>query len=448
MRVPSRTEAGDHAWIVAVVVAVNALLVIGLWFRHGGIGAISGPGAVATAAGQVTALLGTYAVLLELLLMARLPWLERYVGLDRLATWHRWTGFTAIWLLTAHLVFTTLGYAQSNRHSVLWQTGDFIRHYPDVLMAFVGFALLVAVAATSARVARRELRRESWYGIHLYAYLAVALTFAHQLAVGNDFSTDAAARIYWSALYLAVIAAILVWRIGQPLARNLRHQLRVVGVEQEAPGVVSIYMSGRDLARLDAQAGQWFLWRFLTRDGWYKAHPFSLSSAPNGRHLRITVKQLGDESAKMQRVRPGTRVFAEGPYGRFTPELRTRRKVLLLAGGIGITPLRAMLDAMPGGPGDVILLYRIVSPRDAVFAEELDALARTRGVTVHILPGEEIGTDQTDLLGIPALRRGVPDLATRDCFVCGPPAFIEVIRRRLRILGVPRGRIHYERFEF
>src|SRR5262249_45074291 len=159
--------------------------------------------------------------------------------------------------------------------------------------------------------------------------------------------------------------------------------------------------------------------------------------------LRFTVKRLGDESAKMQHIRPGTRVFAEGPYGRFTPQLQTRRKVLLIAGGIGITPLRAMLDAMRGDPGDVVLLYRTVTPRDAVFAEELDALARRRGVTVHILPGEQIGTDQTDMLGIPALRRGVPDIAARDCFVCGPPAFIEVLRGRLRKLGVPRARIHF-----
>ena len=92
-------------------------------------------------------------------------------------------------------------------------------------------------------------------------------------------------------------------------------------VTAEAPGVVSIYLSGRDLDALDAQSGQFFLWRFLTPDRWWKAHPFSLSAAPTKRGLRITVKDLGDDTHALQHVRPGTRVFAEGPYGTFTADL-------------------------------------------------------------------------------------------------------------------------------
>jgi len=442
-----RAVAADRAFIVGVVVVVNALVILGLWLRHGGLSAASGPGGIATAIGQVTALLGTYAVLLQLLLMSRLPWLERYVGLDRLAVWHRWNGFVAIWLLVAHLVFTTLGYAQGDQKSIVAQTKDFISHYPDVLMAFVGLALLIAVAATSVRAARGTLRREVWYTVHLYAYLAVALSFAHQLAVGTDFSSDRAARTYWVALYLVVVAIILIWRVGQPLLFNQRHQLRVHDVRREAPGVVSIYIAGRNLQDVDAAPGQFFLWRFLSRDGWYKSHPFSLSAAP-GKRLRITVKSLGDETRRLQAIRRGTRVFAEGPYGTFTAGRRTKRKVLLIAGGIGITPLRAMIDSMPGGPGDIVLLYRIAQPTDAVFEEELREFARAGRITLHIIPGTEIGDDNTDLLSVPALRAGVPDIRRRDCFVCGPPALTDALCRRLEILGVPRKQIHFERFEF
>ncbi len=437
----------DRAFVVAVIVAVNALVIVGLWVRHGELNAVSGPGGTATAVGQLTALLGTYAVLLQLLLMSRLPWIERAIGLDRLAVWHRWNGFVAIWLLIAHLVFTTLGYAQGGHKSIVAQTTDFISHYPDVLMAFVGLALLVAVAATSVRAARGTLRREIWYAVHLYAYLAVALAFAHQLAVGTDFSGDRAARVYWCALYIAVAATILTWRVGKPLLFNRRHQFRVHDVRREAPGVVSIYIAGRNLQSVDADPGQFFLWRFLTRDGWYKSHPFSLSAAP-GKRLRITVKSLGDETKRLQRIRRGTRVFAEGPYGTFTARRRTKRKVLMIAGGIGITPLRAMIDAMPAKPGDIILLYRIAQPADAVFEEELRELAREGRITLHVIPGTQIGDDNTDLLGVPALRAGVPDIRRRDCFVCGPPAMTDAVLRRLDILKVPRKQIHYERFEF
>jgi predicted ferric reductase len=354
--VAARSRAADRAWIVVVVVAANALVAVGLWFRHGGLDNATGPGATPTAIGQLTGLLGAYAVLLELLLMARMPWLERYMGLNRLAVWHRWNGFAAVWLLVAHTVFITIGYAASDRQSLVGQTLDFVNHYPDVLMAFVGLALFIGVAVASARLARRALRRETWYLLHLYAYLAVALGFAHQLAVGNDFSDDPVARAWWVSLYVLVMGSILAWRVGWPLWFNARHRLRVERVEREAPGVVSIYMTGHGVDRMKIRPGQFFLWRFLTRDGWWKSHPFSISAGPTKRRLRITVKDLGDHTGALQQVRRGTGVFAEGPYGTFTAERRTRRKVLLVAGGIGITPLRALLDSLPADKGDVTLL--------------------------------------------------------------------------------------------
>src|SRR5262249_38043397 len=161
--------------------------------------------------------------------------------------------------------------------------------------------------------------REAWYAVHLYAYLAVALSFAHQLAVGTDFSNDALARAWWVALYVVVFGAIIVWRIGRPLFFNARHQLRIHSVRPESSGVVSIYVSGHRLDEIHARAGQFFLWRFFAGAGaWTKAHPFSLSAAPTNRLLRITVKGVGDDTRRMQRLKPGVRVFAEGPYGTFT----------------------------------------------------------------------------------------------------------------------------------
>ena len=217
-------------------------------------------------------------------------------------------------------------------------------------------------------------------------------------------------------------------------------------MKREAPDVVSIEVRGRDLDRLDAQPGQFFLWRFITPTGWFQAHPFSLSAAPRNDRLRITVKNLGDHSARLQRMGPGVRVLAEGPYGTFTAARRSRRQVLLIAGGIGITPLRALLDTF-GPDDDVVLLYRVAMADDAVFVDELRRFARAPNMRIHVIAGNEIGDDRTDLLGVPALKRGVPDITTRDCFVCGPPAFLEALRRRLAILGVPRRQIHYERFE-
>ncbi len=428
--------------------AVNAVVVVGLWLRHGGLGTLDQPGGSLMAAGQLTALVGTYAVLVQLLLMSRIGWLERYIGFDRLAVWHRWTGFAAVTLLSAHVVCTTLGYAASSGQSIPTQIGDFVEHYPDVLMAIVGFALFLAIAVTSVRLARQRLSREAWYALHLYAYLAVALSFAHQLAVGSDFVDDPVARFWWVALYVAVGLAILAWRVGRPIWFNLHHRLRVEAVRPEADGVTSVYVSGNDLAGVAARPGQFFLWRFLTGTGWARAHPYSLSAVPKDRFLRITVKDVGDDSHRVQALRPGVRVFAEGPYGTFTADRRTCRRVVLIAGGIGITPIRALVASLPAEPGDVTLLYRAAYPADVVFGNELASLAGRTGIELHVLVGPEVGDDRTDRLGVPALRALVPDIAHRDVYVCGPPAMVDAVRRRLDILRVPHGRVHFERFAY
>jgi ferredoxin-NADP reductase len=216
-------------------------------------------------------------------------------------------------------------------------------------------------------------------------------------------------------------------------------------VQTESANVVSLIVTGRSLDRMGAQAGQFFRWRFLTRHHWWEAHPFSLSAPPTRKALRITAKGVGDHSQALRMVRPGTRVMAEGPYGNLTARRRSRRRVLLIAGGVGITPLRALLEALPAGPGDITLLYRASSESDLLFRSELDELARRRDLNVAYLLG---GRDKRpDPLGAPHLLKCVPDVTQRDVYLCGPPAMMERATKSLRSLGVPRAQIHRERFE-
>jgi len=448
-RPSARRRRADHAFDVSIAAAANAILIAGLWLRHGGLHTLTTAGGPMTAIGQLTGLFGMYAILIELTLMARIPWLERHLGFDRLAVWHRWTGFAVVNLLLVHAVTITLGYAQSNSQSVPTQVGDFIRHYPDVLMAIVSLVLFVVVAASSMRTARKRIERERWYSVHLYVYLAVALGFAHQLSVGSDFIDDRVARWWWSALLALTAAALLWFRVLSPLLFNLRHQFRITHVVPEAPGVVSLYISGRSLRTVKAQAGQFFMLRLLTTDGWYRAHPFSLSAPPEGHFLRFTIKSLGDHTERLQRVAPGTRVALEGPLGTFTARRRTKPRVALIAGGIGITPLRALLDDLCRScqPGDISLLYRVATQQDILFGNELRQYLQ-HGVDVRVIVDNNIGTDRTDRLGIPALRQMLPDLAARDVYLCGPPAFVDALGRRVRRIGVPRARIHHERFDY
>jgi predicted ferric reductase len=433
---------------VALLVA-NGALIVAMWIRHGGTDSLNSPGAILTAAGQITALLGTYLALIQLVLMARSPWLDQVFGMDRLAWAHRWLGFATVWLLAGHAVLTTVGWSLGDGRSVLDETTTLLGTYPFVLMATAGMACFLAVAVTSVRAARRRLSHETWFGIHLYAYLAIALGFAHQLVVGTDFATDPVARIYWTSLLVITAAMVVVFRFGQPIATTLRHQTRVGSVVTEAPGVVSVYVTGRDLDRLAARSGQYFNLRLLTRDDWWRAHPFSLSAAPNGKSLRFTIKSLGDWTARLQALKPGTRVALEGPYGTMTGARRTRQRVLLIAGGIGIAPLRALLESLPARPGELTLLYRASREADLVFRDELDALAAHRGASVRYLVGRRgsraMPDDPLDAAGIGNL---VPDVRERDVYICGPLRLMESVRTSLNELAVPASQIHLERFAY
>ena len=333
---------------LALLVAANAVVVVSLWWSSGGAQDVDDTASLIVGIGRISGLLGAYHVLIELLLLARLPVLERLAGFERLTRLHRLNGFAAISLLLAHAALITVGYALADKLSLPDEVGKLISGYPGVITAIAGLAALVAVVASSVVIARRRLRYETWYFVHLYAYLGVALAFSHQLATGTDFVGEPAARAYWTSLYVVTLALIVGFRFGQPVARSLRHRLRVERVIEEGPGVVSIEIGGVQLERMGARAGQFFTWRFLTRDRWWEAHPFSLSAAPDGRRMRITVKGLGDYTARLRAIPPGTRVIAEGPFGAFTSAARRRPRVALIAGGVGITPIRALLEEMPG----------------------------------------------------------------------------------------------------
>ncbi|MGH9058621.1 MAG: ferric reductase-like transmembrane domain-containing protein, partial [Acidimicrobiales bacterium] len=315
---PSTVAALDQPTreaLVAAVIGAGALVVCALWWRDTTPASVHGFGPWLTAAGRVTGLVGTYLVVIEVLLMGRVPWLDRLIGMDRLAVWHRRNGEYSIGLLVAHAALTIWGYGVTAHAGLVSETKVVVFTYTDMLAATVGLALLVLVGLISARGLRRRVSYHTWYFIHLYTYLALALSFAHQFATGVDFATHPLNRAVWIGLYAAVGLLLVTYRVGKPVRDTLRHRLRVARVVEEGPRFISVYVTGRRLADLRAQSGQFFMWRFLTRDGWWQAHPYSLSAAPNGQWLRLTVKDLGDHSSGLARLRRGTRVMSEGPYG-------------------------------------------------------------------------------------------------------------------------------------
>ncbi|WP_436497196.1 ferredoxin reductase family protein [Actinokineospora sp. HUAS TT18] len=420
-------------WAMWAFVLVNLVIVEVLFITSG-----TGKNSILTVAKFV----GLHAALLmifQLLLVARLPWLDRRIGMDRLTVWHRWTGFTLLWTVLTHATLVVLGYATLDDAS-MGRTFLALAGVPASLLGMIAAATVSAIAITSLRSVRRKLRYETWHALHLMVYLAISVAFVHQLLETTTFKSSTFATVYWWALWILAVGSLVTGRIAVPLWRNARHRFRVQAVVPESDNVASVYVTGRDLDRLPARAGQFFIWRFPGHNHWWLANPFSLSAAPDGRSLRLTAKAVGTASAGLRHVPVGTRVFMEGPYGAFTSLQRTRPGTLLIAGGVGITPIRALLEER--STADVVVLYRVRDERDAVLLGEVRQLIGAG--RLHLLTGRT--KDGARPFEPDSLREMVPDIAERDVYVCGPPAMTSSVLSSLRAIGVPRSQVHAEKF--
>ncbi len=424
-----------------VVVGVGLGATVAQTFTAETASQFSAAGGAAIFAGNLTGLAGTYLALVMVLLVSRIPFVERVLGQDGLLRWHRSIAPWPLSLLIAHALFITVGYAQAARSGIWHQVGVLVTQYPYMLLATIALGLMCLIGIVSVRAVRRRLRRETWWLIHLYMYLALALSFAHVIALGPSFVGHPLTQVLWSAAWLGTAGLVICYRFGLPVVRSFRHRLHVVEVRKEGPDVASIIIGGRDLDRLAVSGGQFFCWRFLTRNMWWQAHPYSISALPRAPYLRLTVKRVGDHSAALARLKPGTPVAVEGPYGAFTKHAQRQPRALLVAGGIGVTALRSLLEDLPRASAPVVIL-RATREEDLVLRDEIGELVKQRRGRLHELVGsrDRVRLDERLLL------RLVPDLHKRDLFVCGPEGFVTELVAMAKNLRVPDECIHHEAF--
>jgi predicted ferric reductase len=442
-RPPAEAVAGNRLLTVLLFFSGLATSVC-LWLFDTQAGAINDPATLLIAAGRITGLIAGYLLFIQLLMMSRVSWLEEWVGARDLLRWHRWLGTSLLVFVMAHIAFIAFGYAVQADNPVVSQTWTMITTFEDMLSAAVAAGLLVGVGLLAIRQIRKWLPYELWHLLHLAGYFVLLLGYGHQVAVGADLS-GRFASVFWPGLSALVVAALIWGRVIEPVHLNLRHRFAVADVVEESDDACSIYITGRHLDRLNAQAGQFLRWRFLDRNGWWQSHPFSLSAAPNPQWLRLTVTAVGNHTDRLIDLEPGTRVFAEGPFGTFTAGRRTRRKALLIAGGSGIAPIRALMEDMPE---DTVVVYRAHTADDLVFLDELDALARSRGHQVAYVVGGRNDPGPRRLFTAAGMQSLVPDVHRRDVYLCGPAGMVDATVDILRDLEVPPGQMHLDPFEF
>ena len=486
------------------------VLVAATWISAGGPGDLAGGAAPALASvGRLAGLVSGGLMLVTLALVARLPLLERSFGQAELTHVHRLVARVAVALFALHVVAVLAGYAVRTGAGVLTTTWETVTTLPGLLAAVAGAGLCAAVAVTSWWRVRRRLRYETWHLTHVLAYLGAALLVPHMVWTGSSFAALPWARVAWLGLWGALGITVLVWRVVLPVLRSRRAGLRVAAGRHVGRGVWEVDVVGHTAA-LGATSGQFFYWRVHDGPGWTRAHPVSATATPDGGGLRLTVRVAGDGTARLAGARPGARLSVEGPYGRLTLDAAAPASPLAFLGaGVGVAPLVALAREAAVHGRDVVLISRAHDAESLVLREEVRALATresapvgthggrrhfpggidtaerpTAGVRVvealgprstvapawplalvgavtpavtaaQAGPGE--GPGHGPHAGAPEAAPGagasvllglVPDVTAREVFVCGPGEWTEAVARDLYDAGVPRARVHRERFSW
>jgi len=438
--------------VLVTLLWASGAAAVALFLASGGVTQFGTIGQTVTSLGIVAGLIGSDFILVMLVLAARIPILDQTIGHDRAIALHRRLGKPALYLLLGHGILLLIGYGMTSGIDPIAEIGPMLA-LPDMPLAFIGMGLLIAVVVTSLIAVRRKFSYEGWHLVHLLSYVAVAFALPHQLSVGGVLAEGAAQRVYWIALYVIAFGSIATFRFIAPAVSSLRHAMTVSSVTPVSPGVVSIIMRGRGLRALGATGGQFFIWRFWTGSTWWHSHPISLSAMPTDTSARITVRDLGAGSRRISDVPPGTRVSMAGPYGIFSDVARTAPKMAVMAAGIGVTPVRALLENPLLQRGEVTILLRAGSSDETYLWDEIREIAAVRGFTLYTMVGHRAVTGPSWMTAEDA-ERGVeldsvfPELADSDLYICGPTTWLDAVVDDAHTHGIPDHRIHAERFDW
>ncbi|MEY3846344.1 MAG: hypothetical protein RJA66_611 [Actinomycetota bacterium] len=433
------------AW--ATVLAVTLMFLV-----DGGLKGITDVPSALNAFSRLTALVGTDLLLIHMLLIARIPWIDKFYGHDRATLAHKKLGKPVLYIVVAHFLASLISFSITGGLNPIAELVNLFINVPDMWTATIAIALMITVVVTSLNFARRKMSYEAWYIVHVLSYLSVLAAIPHQFSSGSDIHGKPVQTIFWVSLYLFVLFNLAWYRVFSPMIRGWKLGLKVAGTQTESSDSVSIYLEGKNISRLGGKAGQFYMLRVLTPTAWWRPHPFSLSAAPNDKYVRFTIGHRGDDTGALQHIKPGTNVMLEGPYGVFTEDRRTKEKVVLVASGIGIPPIRALAESVTGRPGDVTVIYRVRNAADAALLDEVRVLCASRGFKLEIMDGPRanhsswMNADDTNRSDQVRLADIVPNIVDSDVFICGPTGWTHSVEKSVLRAGTPAHQIHSEEF--
>lgn len=436
-----------------ILFASHLAVVLYFWWQGSGALFKADTNSMLLALGRLSGLLLVSLVFLQVMLMGRARWLEPVFGLDKLARVHRTVGKIILVFLIAHPLLIVYSYSNFDSVSLWQQYLRFIFNYEDVFKASIAVWILLFVVVYSILMMRRKWNFEWWYLSHLSVYIAIILSFGHQAANGNEFLQYPTFLWYWYAVYAFVFGNLALYRFLRPLRLYGKHKFIIEKTVPETKDVTSVYIAGKKLDEFKVKAGQFFIVRFLDKKRWWQAHPFSLSKYPDGKTLRLSIKASGDFTETIKSIQPGTKLLVEGPYGVFTKNLSQKNKVLLIAGGIGITPIRGIIEDLAKMGKDVVLLYANKTIDDTALRSELEDLSNQYKFPIHYV----LSNLKSEIFNLQfpmhpgyvdkiLIHKYVRDLSEREVYLCGPPPMMTAVIKTLIELGIQKKYIYYEKF--
>ena len=419
------------------IIILNFYLILYFWFTNSNYLIVgTKPGDFLIAAGRLAGLLSEFLILIELLLISRFSSIEREYGFDKLTDIHKKIGLFLAVFIISHPFLLTLGYAVSNNIGFVKQFINFQTGWQDVFGATIAFLIILIIALVSVKTIRNKIKYELWYFIHLPLYIAVAIAFAHQVNTGD--MSGRSSMFYWYLLNLLVFGILIIYRFIKPAYLFFKHSFVIEKIVKENNNVYSVYIVGKNMSQYRFQSGQYATLIFLQNKMWFH-HPFSFSDSYNGTKLRFTIKSSGDFTSKIEKLKIGTRVWIDGPLGKFTLKNSIYNKYIFIAGGIGITPILSIIKSIKD-KRDLVLFYSVKSEEEINFKKEISE----SGIETHYF-NTSLGNNRISVQKIINL---CPDYMNRDIYICGPVQMTQDLVKNLKSAGTLSEQIHFEKFNY
>lgn len=383
---------------------------------------------------------------LQFALTARINRIEASYGVDIILQFHRYISLVAFTFVLIHPLILFVVQPETlqllNIFTAPWRAK----------MAVSATLALIALVVTTVWRQQLNIPYEPWRTAHgVFAVLTVGLGLGHAIGVGNYLG------LFWKAVLWTAIALVALWllvyvRLVKPWLM-LKKPYLVEEVRPERGDVWTLALRPSGHKGFQFQPGQ-FAWITLEISPFrMREHPFSMSSnGDNLEKIEFSIKALGDFTKTIKDVPPGTKAFLDGPYGVFTTDrYEDTAGFVLIAGGIGITPMISMLTTHAERKDErpYLLIYASKTWEDITFREELDELKEKLDLNVvHVLrePPED-WPGETGYVDKELLQRYIPKRrATRQYFICASPKMMDQVEIALHQLEVPPMNIHMEHF--